>query len=157
MKVINLNEIVSVKLTDKGAKIINDYYRDLHKDYPLIKERHYKAGDTLRDQLHAIMYMFGTGLYVGAEPLFEKNEIVFTTEDEAKDFMSRAAMYDLKLEQLERCQHDLYTREGGQDYRHNKLAEKVDQLESLLYRLRAKVEVLRPSTDPTEETLNQTF
>ena len=137
MKTINLNEIVTVKLTDKGAKIINDYYRDLHKDYPLIKESHYKAGDTLREELHAIMYMFGTGLYVGAEPLFEKNEIVFTTEDEAKDFMSRAAMYDLKLEQLERCQHDLYTREGGQDYRHEELKKRVDKLEDMVARVAA--------------------
>lgn len=156
MKTINLNEIVTVKLTAKGAKIINSYYRDLHKDYPLIKESHYKEGDKLREQLHTIMYMFGSELYVGAEALFENNEIVFTTEDEAKDFMSRADMYDFKLEQLERAHHDLYTREGCQDYRHEELRKRVDELEKLLFRLRAEVKSGRP-IDPTEQTLNQTF
>ena len=85
----------------------------------------------------------------------EKHPVKDYEVKEAEEILSRASMYDLKLEQLERAQHDLATREGGQDYRHNKLAEKVDQLEAMLYRWRAEMKA--EPTDPTEETLNQTF
>ena len=77
---VNINVNASVRLTKKGAKIINDYYADLHKDYPLIAAKNYKEGDVLVDQIYNIMYMFGSGLYCGADPLFIDNEIVIHTE-----------------------------------------------------------------------------
>ena len=70
---INLNERAKVTLTAKGAKIITDYYADMHKDYPLIEAKKFKEGDVLNEQLYYLMYMFGCSMYAGAEAVFVNN------------------------------------------------------------------------------------
>ena len=59
---INLNTKVKVTLTAKGAKIITDYYADMHKDYPLIPAKKFKEGDVLEEQLYYLMYMYGSSM-----------------------------------------------------------------------------------------------
>lgn len=78
---INLNEKAKVTLTAKGAKIITDYYADMHKDYPLIPAKKFKEGDVLEEQLYYIMYMYGSSMYVGAENVFVDNQITLTIAD----------------------------------------------------------------------------
>ena len=78
---INLNEKAKVTLTAKGAKIITDYYADMHKDYPLIPAKKFKEGDVLEEQLYYIMYMYGSSMYAGAENVFVDNQITLTIAD----------------------------------------------------------------------------
>ena len=78
---INLNAKAKVTLTAKGAKIITDYYADMHKDYPLIPAKKFKEGDVLEEQLYYIMYMYGSSMYAGAENVFVDNQITLTTDD----------------------------------------------------------------------------
>ena len=78
---INLNTKVKVTLTAKGAKIITDYYADMHKDYPLIPAKTFKEGDVLEEQLYYLMYMYGSSMYAGAENVFVDNQITLTIAD----------------------------------------------------------------------------
>lgn len=78
---INLNARAKVRLTAKGAKIITDYYADMHKDYPLIPVKEFKEGDILEEQLYYLMYMYGSSMYVGAENVFVDNQITLTIKD----------------------------------------------------------------------------
>ena len=78
---INLNTKVKVTLTAKGAKIITDYYADIHKDYPLIPAKTFKDGDVLEEQLYYLMYMYGSSMYAGAENVFVDNQITLTIAD----------------------------------------------------------------------------
>lgn len=78
---INLNTKVKVTLTAKGAKIITDYYADIHKDYPLIPAKTFNEGDVLEEQLYYIMYMYGSSMYAGAENVFVDNQITLTIND----------------------------------------------------------------------------
>ena len=78
---INLNAKAKVTLTAKGAKIITDYYADMHKDYPLIPAKTFKEGDVLEEQLYYIMYMYGSSMYAGAENVFVDNQITLTIAD----------------------------------------------------------------------------
>ena len=78
---INLNTKVKVTLTAKGAKIITDYYADIHKDYPLIPAKTFKDGDVLEEQLYYLMYMYGNSMYAGAENVFVDNQMTLTIND----------------------------------------------------------------------------
>ena len=78
---LNLNTKVKVTLTAKGAKIITDYYADMHKDYHLIPAKKFKEGDVLEEQLHYVMYMYGSSMYAGAENVFVENQMTLTIND----------------------------------------------------------------------------
>ena len=80
-KTINLNERAKVTLAAKGAKIITDYYADMHKDFPLIEAKKFKEGDVLEEQLYYLMYMYGSSMYVGAENVFVDNLITINIKD----------------------------------------------------------------------------
>ena len=78
---INLNERVKVTLTAKGAKIITNYYADMHKDCPIVPAKKFKEGDVLEEQLYYLMYIYGSGMYVGEENDFTDNQITLTIND----------------------------------------------------------------------------
>ena len=66
----NLNDIVRVKLTEKGRHI----YKEFYKDHPsLIK---IDNDNCIETELWSIMQIFGGHLYMGSKPLFDKNEII---------------------------------------------------------------------------------
>jgi hypothetical protein len=59
---MNLNEMVSVILTESGAKIYNKYYSNI---------RGYSEGSELKIQLWELMAVFGPDLWIG--PPFRDN------------------------------------------------------------------------------------
>jgi hypothetical protein len=73
---ININEIVEVTLTSYGADVYNSYYSQFKHYRPA--ER--KEGDVLRDSLWSIMQVFGPAIYMGMQPHFKRNTIVFDKE-----------------------------------------------------------------------------
>ena len=94
---INLNDRVKVTLTAKGAQIITEYYADMHKDYPLIPAKTFKEGDVLEEQLHYLMYMYGSSMYAGAENVFVDNQITLTI----KDTKDEEPLEEIKVEDID--------------------------------------------------------
>ena len=75
---INLNEIVTVTLTKKGAEILTEhekkYLAGIHKN------RVYQQGHEFRTHLWDIMNIFGKHLYNGCEIPFEQNEVQIVSQ-----------------------------------------------------------------------------
>lgn len=74
---INLNDWVSVILTETGAKTLNyqnDYYKTFIPNYPF---KHYEKGDVYKTQLHTLMNEFGNDMIVGNETPFENCEVIY--------------------------------------------------------------------------------
>lgn len=69
MTILNINDTVRVKLTEKGKRVYN-YYVGLSNAFDKSKE------DILETELWDIAKIFGPMFYVGAEALFENNEII---------------------------------------------------------------------------------
>ena len=74
---INLNRFCNVILTEHGAEVYNEYFRELHATCQLIELTHLKAEDELSLQLWELMNIFGKYLYNGAESCFANNDISF--------------------------------------------------------------------------------
>lgn len=69
MTTVNINNIVRVKLTEKGERV----YKDAIGLYGIpgrIK------GGVLETELWDIAAIFGCEFYMGADPMFENNEII---------------------------------------------------------------------------------
>lgn len=49
-----------------------------------------------------------------------------------REVLSKSAYFESKFDSIEKGMHDLFTREGGQDYRHNELKKKVEDIELYL-------------------------
>ena len=75
--IINLNQPCSVVLTAHGAKVYNEYFRELHATCQLIELTNLKAEDELSLQLWELMNIFGKHLYNGAKNCFANNDISF--------------------------------------------------------------------------------
>lgn len=74
---INLNDFVSVVLTESGAKTLN-YQNDYYKSFiPNYSPQYYKAGDNYKTQLHTLMNEFGNNMIVGNEVPFENCEVLY--------------------------------------------------------------------------------
>lgn len=74
---INLNDWVSVVLTEAGAKTLNylnNYYKTLIPNY---NPHYYKKGEIYKTQLHALMNEFGNDMIMGNEPPFENCEVIY--------------------------------------------------------------------------------
>lgn len=69
MTTININDIVRVRLTEKG-KHIYKYHIGLYNSLDRIKD------GLLETELWDIAVIFGGEFYMGAEPMFENNEII---------------------------------------------------------------------------------
>lgn len=74
---INLNQSCNVILTEHGAEVYNEYFRELHAICQQIELTHLKAGDEISLQLWELMNIFGKHLYNGAENCFANNDISF--------------------------------------------------------------------------------
>lgn len=77
---ININTKVKVKLTDRGADILNRYNRQFHisgdpeKDEKMFPTN-YVVGDTIEDELWSVMHIWGPHIYMGAPIVFQTNDI----------------------------------------------------------------------------------
>lgn len=74
---INLNDWVSVILTETGARILNyqsDYWGKIIPNY---NPKYYKAGEIYKTQLHTLMNEFGNNMIVGNESPFENCEVIY--------------------------------------------------------------------------------
>lgn len=76
MKTVNLNDIVTVKLTEEGLKHISDYYKEFEEEFCVYVSGWELSlnGNEYTTELHDIMNIFGEKLFVGGEQMFE-NEI----------------------------------------------------------------------------------
>jgi len=72
----NMNNTVSVVLTDSGAKVWNARWSDTKLLYRYLP-RYFQAGDTLTEQFWVIMQVFGPHIHMGMQPLFEGMDIEF--------------------------------------------------------------------------------
>jgi hypothetical protein len=68
---LNLNEEVAVRLTDRGRNIWRTAWQIPESEIPL----NALPGGFSRFQLWELMYVFGSSMQMGFEPLFERNEI----------------------------------------------------------------------------------
>lgn len=75
--IINLNQSCNVILTEHGAEVYNEYFRELHAICQQIELTHLKAEDEVSLQLWELMNIFGNHLYNGAENCFANNDISF--------------------------------------------------------------------------------
>ena len=81
---INLNEVVKVKLTERGKEIHKKIHEDIRKEAPhLIGE--YKgpivdAEGYTKYQLWELMGDFGSQMFNGSPPCFEGNNIIIDTK-----------------------------------------------------------------------------
>lgn len=66
MTTLNINDIVRVKLTEKGKRVYKDRTGSFDKS----------KGDILETELWDIAVTFSHEFYMGAEPMFENNEII---------------------------------------------------------------------------------
>ena len=73
VKSLNLNSIVHVTLSERGAKIASER---------MYTERVYAEGDELREQLWCLMAEFGEALTLGSDPPFYPLEIRFADAGE---------------------------------------------------------------------------
>ncbi len=88
MKKFNMNNLVKVKLSSKGAEVknminsgTNKFFEDKGiKDIKKLKED-YVAGDIYENQLWVIMTEFGPGLLIGGESPFIDCEIYFNDKN----------------------------------------------------------------------------
>ena len=77
---ININTRAKVTLTERGAKVLNDYNRGFHlsgdreKDEKMFPTK-YKEGDAYEDELWSLMHIFGPHIYMGAPIVFTTNDI----------------------------------------------------------------------------------
>ena len=62
---INLNDSVSVNLSERGAEILNKYFKQF------IITKNYKAGDVFKTELWDLMNIFGEHLTMGFNIPFE--------------------------------------------------------------------------------------
>lgn len=84
---INLNHTITVKLTNLGNKIYEDYLRNEYEflsHYPglrWIDLKHRKDQDGyIHLQLWEFMFIFGKHFYVGSEAVTEDNEIIVSDD-----------------------------------------------------------------------------
>lgn len=70
MATININQMVTVKLTAYGASKYSEYLDSFNKLRPNLKE-----GDILRTQLWDLMHIFGSHIYLGMQAPFVDCEI----------------------------------------------------------------------------------
>lgn len=75
--IINLNQSCNVILTEHGAEVYNEYFRELHAICHQIELTNLKAEDELSLLLWELMSIFGQHLYNGAENCFANNDISF--------------------------------------------------------------------------------
>lgn len=74
--VFNLNQSVTVVLTESGAKTHNNRWRSVIARMPAhCRPVEKKAGDKLRTQMWSLMQDFGPSIVIGMEPPFEGNNI----------------------------------------------------------------------------------
>lgn len=65
---MELNDIVQVKLTERGAKIINEQNASLKLTNPSLSfKTDYKKGDIYRNELWEVFRNFGNSCYMGVE------------------------------------------------------------------------------------------
>lgn len=62
---INLNDSVSVNLSERGAEILNKYFKQF------IITKNYKAGDVFKTELWDLMNIFGHYMIMGFDIPFE--------------------------------------------------------------------------------------
>lgn len=72
---MNMNDTVSVILTDTGAKIMNDREKYYQKNIPNYIKRTYSCGDKLQTQLWCLFDYFGEYIYMTCDTPFKDNEI----------------------------------------------------------------------------------
>ena len=74
-------------------------------------------------------------LWCAAKVFSKENEDSKNAEFEEnldREVLSKSAYFESKFDSIEKGMHDLFTREGGQDYRHNELMKKVEGIESYI-------------------------
>ena len=81
MKVINLNDIVSVKLTDYGLEILKKAHEDFMKQYSNVRIGEFEKPKTDKDgytsfQLYELMNIFGPYLSAGTQELPFETDIL---------------------------------------------------------------------------------
>ena len=62
---INLNDTVTVNLSERGAGILNKYFKQFYM------QENYKAGDVFKTQLWDLMSIFGPYMVMGFDIPFE--------------------------------------------------------------------------------------
>lgn len=72
----NINSEVEVILTEYGAKILTEYWKEFQKTAHI--KRTFKEGDTYNIELWHLMSIFGDHLYNGGENAFKDNLITIT-------------------------------------------------------------------------------
>lgn len=74
---MNINDKVSVKLTKYGKQVLKEYRTSLEKDSRL-EFTHLQPNEEgiYSSELWDIMYLFGKYMYMGADQVFVKNEII---------------------------------------------------------------------------------
>ena len=81
---VNLNDRVSVILTDTGAKALNEYNAQF-ADLLGYKRKVYLPSDTFETQLWDLCNIFGPGLYLGGNSPFHSNLITLNDTREARN------------------------------------------------------------------------
>lgn len=95
---INLNETVRVGLTPEGEKIFREHCKKLyaivregHFDNPYAKTLNAHVDEYIKSQLEnsefqlwELFQIFGEEMYLGNQPVFVGNEIIFTTPEVAQ-------------------------------------------------------------------------
>ena len=69
---VNINDAITVTLTEEGVGVLNEYYRGRRQK--LIKY-HHKGGDIYKFQIWELMAIFGRHMHMGAVQFFKDNEI----------------------------------------------------------------------------------
>ena len=79
----NINDIVKVKLTDYGEKVLSAYFKAYEKYLPNNCDAIYEtdAAGYKTFQLWDLMNIFGEHIFPGAPICFENNEIIFSEKD----------------------------------------------------------------------------
>ncbi len=74
---MNINDNVTVILTDYGKQILDEYRTNLEKEIKINLDSiyHYEEDGKFREQLWAIMNIFGSHLYCGSKQIFLDNQI----------------------------------------------------------------------------------
>lgn len=72
---MNLNDNVSVILTQRGAEIMNEREHYFSRIIPNYKEHVYHAGEEYKTQLWCLFKNFGNYISITCQIPFEKNEI----------------------------------------------------------------------------------
>lgn len=72
MHQVNINARVTVKLTERGAKLVNSRNAEFNKTLRTSQcKTDYKAGDEYHSQLWSLMAEFGVAISMGSEVPFE--------------------------------------------------------------------------------------